>query len=143
MNFPFLDTNVLLRHLLDNDPDLSPRASAFLERVEAGEIRVEISETVVAEIVFTLERSYKFPKTAIHDALVKIIDIPGMHLPRSRIVREALRRLRPIQRVLRGRVSRDAHARARNLGGCEFRFSFRPIPGPDANHSLRLHDMLA
>lgn len=34
----FLDTNILLRHLLQDDPQQSPRATAFLLRVENGEV---------------------------------------------------------------------------------------------------------
>ena len=35
----FIDTNVFLRALLDDHPDQSPRATAFLERVLHGEVR--------------------------------------------------------------------------------------------------------
>ncbi|MGI8549337.1 MAG: hypothetical protein ACR2PL_00870 [Dehalococcoidia bacterium] len=35
---PFLDTNLLLRHLRHDDPVLSPKATAVLERMEQGEL---------------------------------------------------------------------------------------------------------
>jgi hypothetical protein len=56
---PFLDTNVILRHLLNDVPEQSARARALLLRIEAGELRVRTAETVVFEIVFTLQRVYK------------------------------------------------------------------------------------
>jgi predicted nucleic acid-binding protein len=35
MALPFLDTNVLLRHFLDDHADHSPRATAYLQRIDA------------------------------------------------------------------------------------------------------------
>ena len=35
---PFLNTNLLLRHFTQDSPDLSPRASALMRRIEAGEL---------------------------------------------------------------------------------------------------------
>ena len=78
---PFLDTNVLLRHLLQDHPDHSPRATAYLLRVEHGEAGVETADTVVFETVFLLERHYRRPKAAIRDQLLDILELPGVVLP--------------------------------------------------------------
>ena len=59
---PFLDTNVILRHLLADHPEQSPAATAFLERIEQGEIKVFTADTVIFEAVFTLERHYQHPR---------------------------------------------------------------------------------
>ncbi|MCC7352827.1 MAG: hypothetical protein IT330_03645, partial [Anaerolineae bacterium] len=67
MALPFLDTNVLLRHLLGDPPQLSSRATAFLARVERGEVRVCTADTVIFETVFTLQRYYRQPKVKIRD----------------------------------------------------------------------------
>ena len=40
MSFPFLDTNVLLRHLRQDHPAISPKATAILSRIEAGQLKV-------------------------------------------------------------------------------------------------------
>jgi uncharacterized protein len=84
----FLDTNILLRHLLDDHPDHSPRATAFLARVERGEVRVRSSDTVLFETVFTLQRHYRQPKAAIRDALLPLIELPGIVLPGKRRYRK-------------------------------------------------------
>lgn len=81
MSLPFLDTNVFLRHLRQDDPVLSPKATAILARVEQGEIRVRTSDTVIFETVFTLQRSYKQPRDRIAEALLPLIELPGIHLP--------------------------------------------------------------
>jgi predicted nucleic acid-binding protein len=78
---PFLDTNVILRHLLQDDPDQSPRATAYLLRVERGEVAVETADTVVFETVFTLERRHRRAKAAIRDQLLDILALPGVVLP--------------------------------------------------------------
>lgn len=59
---PLLDTNILLRHLLQDHPDHSPRATAFLKRVEDRELTVRSTEIVVFETVFTLQRRQGFPR---------------------------------------------------------------------------------
>lgn len=85
---PFLDTNVILRHLLGNHPEHSPRSTAYLERIERGELRVHASETVIFEAVFTLQRQYGQPKARIREALLPLIELPGILLPGKRRFRK-------------------------------------------------------
>jgi predicted nucleic acid-binding protein len=81
---PFLDTNVFLRHLLQDHPDHSPRATAFLARIEQGEIEVRTADTVIFETVFTLQRQYHHPRTAIQQTVLPLIELPGIGLPGKR-----------------------------------------------------------
>lgn len=89
MALPFLDTNVLLRHLLQDVPDQSSRCTAYLQRIERGEIQVRTADTVIVETVFTLQRSYKILKADIAAALVPLINLPGIVLPNKRRFRTA------------------------------------------------------
>jgi predicted nucleic acid-binding protein len=75
MAIPFLDTNILLRHLLQDHPEQSPKATAYLARIEGGEVRVRIAETVIFETVFTLQRQYGHPKAAIRDNVLPLIEL--------------------------------------------------------------------
>src|SRR3954467_6047983 len=84
----FLDTNVLLRHLLQDHPEHSPKATAFLQRIERGDVQARISDVVVMELVFTLQRSYKQPKAQIRDVLLALLDLPGLELPGKRRYRK-------------------------------------------------------
>jgi len=84
MAIPFLDTNVILRHLLGDHPQQSPRATAYLRQIEAGKLRVRTSDMVVFEAVFTLERHYRQPKARIQEALLPLIELPGIALPGKR-----------------------------------------------------------
>ena len=88
---PFLDTNVILRHLLNDVPEQSARARALLLRIEAGELRVRTAETVIFEIVFTLQRVYKRTPREIRDVLLPILELPAISLSGKSVVREALR----------------------------------------------------
>lgn len=88
MELSLLDTNILLRHLGQDHPDHSPRASAYLRRVQNGEIQVRTNELVIFEAVFTLERTYKVPKAAIRAQLLPLIELPGVVLPGKRRLRQ-------------------------------------------------------
>jgi predicted nucleic acid-binding protein len=82
MPLPFLDTNILVRHLTQDDPQLSPRATAYLKRIERGEVQVRIVETVVFETVFTLEgKIYRRSKSSIREHLLPLINLSGVVLP--------------------------------------------------------------
>jgi predicted nucleic acid-binding protein len=50
----FLDTNIFLRYLTQNNLDQGQRAYALLQQVEAGTLRVTTSEAVITEGVHVL-----------------------------------------------------------------------------------------
>ena len=77
----FLDTNPILRHVLDDHPDHSPRAHALFIRIERGQEIVRTSDTVVFEAVFTLQRFYRVSRDAIREAILLILALPGVLLP--------------------------------------------------------------
>ena len=85
---PFLDTNIFLRHLRQDDPVLAPKASAIFTKIERGELSVRTSDTVIFETVFSLQRGYKVPKDRIADALLPLIELPGIVLPGKRSYRK-------------------------------------------------------
>ena len=80
MPAPLIDTNVVLRHLLGDHSDHSPRATRFLARVARGDVTVTISDTTIVEAVFSLERVYKRPKGRIRDGLLDLINDPNVKL---------------------------------------------------------------
>ena len=86
----FVDTNVFLRHLVQDNADQSPRASAFLQRLERGEVEAETSQLVVAEVIFTLERTYKTPKSEVRRLLLDVMALRGLALPGSPTIQDAL-----------------------------------------------------
>jgi uncharacterized protein len=87
----FLDTNIFLRHLLGDHPAQSPKATAYFQAIEQGLRKARISDIVVFEVVFTLERGYRRSKTEIQSAVLPLLELPGMLLPRKRKFREVFR----------------------------------------------------
>jgi uncharacterized protein len=85
---PFLDTNIFLRHLRQDHSDFSPRATAYLARVERGELKVRTADTVIFETVYTLQRSYRELKSDIRSAFLPLIELPGIVLPGKRRFRK-------------------------------------------------------
>jgi predicted nucleic acid-binding protein len=92
MAVALLDTNILIRHLVGDHPEQSPRATAFLHRVEAGEVTVRTTELVVFETVFTLERHYQQSKARIREVLLPLLELPGILLPGKRRLRRVFDR---------------------------------------------------
>jgi predicted nucleic-acid-binding protein len=64
-----LDTNVLLRYLLRDEPSQAARAARELERDE----RFLIGSVVLCELVWALETGYGFSRAEIGAALEKIL----------------------------------------------------------------------
>jgi|CXWL01.1.fsa_nt_gi predicted nucleic acid-binding protein len=60
---------------------MSPRATALIRRIEAGEMSVRLTDQVVFETGFTLERSYKISKLEIRTLLLAFIQLPNVILP--------------------------------------------------------------
>jgi uncharacterized protein len=56
--------------------------------VEREELKVRTADTIVFETVYTLQRLYKQPKAAIRDALLPLLELPGILLPRKRRFRQ-------------------------------------------------------
>jgi predicted nucleic acid-binding protein len=84
----FLDTNVLLRHLLQDHSAQSSNVTRYLAAIEAGQEKARIADTVIFETVFTLQRQYGVPKLNIRDTLLPLIDLSGIILPGKRRLRE-------------------------------------------------------
>jgi len=78
---PFLDANVILRHVLGDHSEHSPLATAYLKRIEEGELKVRTADTVIFEVVFTLQRQYHQPKAKIREVILPLIELPGIILP--------------------------------------------------------------
>lgn len=65
----FVDTNVLIRHLTGDPPDMAARATATL-RMES---ELLLSDLVAAETVYVLESFYETPRNHVAEALRSLI----------------------------------------------------------------------
>ena len=101
MDLPFLDTNIVIRYLTQDDPDQSARAKALLDQVEAGTLQVTTSETVLGELVFVLssKRLYNLPREEIRAYLAAFLGLKGLRLPNKRMYLRALELYATIPRL--------------------------------------------
>jgi len=78
---PFIDTSIFVRHLAGDHPDHSPRATAYVLQLQAGEFSVRTANTVVFETVFVSERFYRRTREQIRAALLPLLTLSNMVLP--------------------------------------------------------------
>ena len=73
-----VDTNVLLRFLLGDDPSQSPKATALIKRASEGKEDLEIEDGVLAETVWVLEKHIRVPRLEIARQLALLVSLPGI-----------------------------------------------------------------
>jgi predicted nucleic acid-binding protein len=65
----FIDTNVLVRHLTGDPPDMAERSTAFLASAD----ELLLTDLVAAETVYVLESFYEAPRSQIAEALRSLL----------------------------------------------------------------------
>jgi predicted nucleic-acid-binding protein len=85
-----IDTNVILRYLLDDHEKFSPKAKAFMKRVSQEKAKAEIPVVVIAECVYVMEKFYKIPRGEITDTLSRLFNFSGMVNSDKSAILEAL-----------------------------------------------------
>lgn len=65
----FIDTNVLVRHLTGDPPEMAERATRFL----SSERDLLLTDLVVAETVYVLESFYEAPRGQVSEAVRSLI----------------------------------------------------------------------
>ena len=86
----FADTNVFLRYLTNDVPEQADAVECLLRRAGAGEIALVTGILVIAEIVWTLESSYKLPRVDIQTKVRAIINTPGLEVGNRDIISQAI-----------------------------------------------------
>lgn len=69
----FVDTNILVRHLTGEPPEMAARATAYLQ----NESELLLTDLVVAETVYVLELFYKVPREQTAEATRSLIAMPA------------------------------------------------------------------
>lgn len=80
-----LDTNILVRMIVADDPDQTGRARKLLESSA-----VLVSATVVLECEWVLRSAYGFKPNAIATAITKLLGLPQVSLIEPAVVHAAL-----------------------------------------------------
>lgn len=81
----FVDANVILRYLLDDDPQLAEKAAKILEQWQ-----VHVPFEVMAEVVYVMQGVYKVSRQEISTVLTRFIMLPNVTTSSEPVLREAL-----------------------------------------------------
>lgn len=65
----FVDTNILVRHLTGDPPDMAARATAYLQ----VETELLLTDLVAAETVYVLESFYEAPRAEVAQAVRSLV----------------------------------------------------------------------
>jgi len=65
-------------NILDDHPDLSQKAKAFMDKVKEGEITAKIIEGVLVECVYVLRKVYNVPRGEIANVWIDILEYIGI-----------------------------------------------------------------
>ncbi len=82
-----IDTNIIIRYLLDDYAEFSPKAEALMLDVSKGVKKAEILDVVIVECIYVMDKYYQIPKPEIVDKLSRILNFSGIANPdRSEIL---------------------------------------------------------
>ncbi len=85
-----IDTNVILRYLLADHEEYSPKAKTFMATVSQKKAKAEIPAVVIVECVYVMEKFYRVPRHDIADTLGRILNFSGIVNPDKSEILEAL-----------------------------------------------------
>jgi len=90
MNRCFVDTNLVIRYLTNDDPILADRVEQLLDDAAVGSVQLVTTELVMAESVWVLESSYRLTHAQIAPLIRGILATPGMDVVNGDLVGKAL-----------------------------------------------------
>jgi predicted nucleic-acid-binding protein len=89
-----LDTNVLLRFLLDDEKKLSAQARVLFQQAESGDCLLILTDLAVAEAVWVLTSFYKIDVPVVAETLINVLGKPGIHCDKADVILDTLRLFR-------------------------------------------------
>jgi len=86
----FVDTNIFLRFLTNDDPVRADACEELFTRAVTGKEKLFTSELVIAEIVWVLESYYELDKNEIRVKIEKILNTKNLYCPNKEVILHAL-----------------------------------------------------
>jgi uncharacterized protein len=82
MSVPFLDTNIIIRFLTQDDPEKFTACQALFERIERGEITVFLPDVIVGECLFVLTspRGYHLSRQEVAELLTPLLQLSHIEM---------------------------------------------------------------
>ncbi len=82
----FVDTNVLVRHLTGDPPDMAARATRFLATVD----ELLLPDLILAEVAYVLESFYQAPRAQVATALRAMLAFPVIRVLDADLLQRAV-----------------------------------------------------
>jgi len=86
----FVDTNLFIRYLTNDDQAKADRVEQLLNDAAAGKVRLVTAEMVMAEVVWVLESAYNLKAADIAPLVRAILATPGLEVINALLVEQAL-----------------------------------------------------
>ena len=82
----YVDSNIILRYLLDDHIKLSKKAREIID----SENNIFICDGVLAEIVYVLSKTYQVKRKDIKDTLINLINRENIYINESTVIIKSL-----------------------------------------------------
>ena len=86
----FIDTNLFIRYLTNDDPAKADKVEKLLDDAAAGAVKLVTTEMVIAEVVWVLESGYSLKNTNIAPLIRGILATPGLDVINGPLVARAI-----------------------------------------------------
>ncbi|MEK6734547.1 MAG: PIN domain-containing protein [Pseudomonadota bacterium] len=90
MDKKIIDTNLIIRYLVNDQPAHYKIARDFFDQVRLGKIKAILEQAVFTETVFVLSKVYEVPKEKIIEALTGLLEYKGVYNHEKEVLLEAL-----------------------------------------------------
>lgn len=86
----FVDTNLFIRYLTNDDQAKADKVEKLLDEAAAGTLKLVTTEMVIAEIVWVLESAYSLKCADIAPLVRGILATPGLEVINAQLITRAV-----------------------------------------------------
>lgn len=90
MEKKIIDTNLIVRYLVNDQPAHYKKARDFFDFVKLGRIKAILEQTVFTETVFVLNKIYEIPRDKISGALSGLLSYKGIYNHEKEVLLDSL-----------------------------------------------------
>ena len=89
-NKAFIDTSVILRFLVKDDPAKATAVEKLLKQSKEGNLTLYVLPVTILEIVWVTEKVYRLNRRTIRELVDAILNTPGLKCRLEHVFRQAL-----------------------------------------------------
>jgi predicted nucleic-acid-binding protein len=86
----FVDTNVFIRFFVKDDSEKAAGLERLFQKVQQGEIALYIMPIVILEIVWVLEKFYKWSRKDVSEIIETILSTPEIRVEMKDVIFQAI-----------------------------------------------------